>query len=172
MGFKTYISSLIELQKLLIDSITKKDNKMKLNQAGIDLVKDFEGCYLTAYPDPGSGGDPWTIGYGATGPDIHPGLVWTQIQADNRLMLDLALCADQVTKVITTKISDNAFSALVSFAYNCGIGNLKSSTLLKLVNSNALDHAADEFPKWNKASGHVMAGLTRRRLAERALFKA
>lgn len=143
---------------------------MKLNQAGIDLIKHFEGCKLAAYPDPGSGGDPWTIGYGATGPDIKKGLIWTQKQAEDRLVSDLEATANKVTKLLKATIPDNAFSALVSFAYNVGVHNLANSSLLHLINAGNRGWAAHEFDKWCHAAGKTMPGLVARRAAERELF--
>jgi len=127
-------------------------------------------------------GDPWTVGWGSTGLDyfnldaqgkptkIGPNTQWTQVQADQRKTTDLERFCKQVNDLVTSNINDNQFSALVSFAYNCGVGNLSGSTLLKRVNEGKFQEAADEFLKWDKAKGQVMAGLTRRRQAERALF--
>jgi lysozyme len=148
------------------------------SDACIHLIQKFEGCEkrqpddtFTAYPDPGSGGDPWTIGWGSTGADIKRGVEWSQQQCNDRLAGDLAAFAAKVANVIgTAATSQHQFDAMVSFAYNLGIGNLQSSTLLK--KHKAGDHAgaALEFAKWNKAAGKVMAGLTRRRAAEAALY--
>lgn len=145
---------------------------MKLNEAGISLIKTFEQCRLRAYPDPATGNDPWTIGWGATGPDVKPGVIWTQDQADKRLATDLELVCNKIMPMIKTPLTDNQFSALVSFAYNLGEGHLHSSALLKLINSGDVTKAANEFPKWDKAAGKEMPGLLRRRLAEQRLFKA
>jgi lysozyme len=145
---------------------------MRLNQRGIDLIKSFEGCRLKAYPDPATGSDPWTIGWGHTGPEVHPGLTWTQKQADDCLTNDLEHFSQGVKALINIDLTDNEFSAIVSLAYNIGIGNLKHSTLLKLVNAGAMSQAAKEFYKWDMANGKVMAGLVRRRISERALFNS
>jgi len=153
---------------IVVSSVTAPVPSM--NQAGIDLIKSFEGLELKAYPDPGTGGDPWTIGYGHTGPEVKPGLVWTQEEADAALVKDLDKFVSGVTALLTSSVTPNQFSALVSFAYNCGLANLKSSTLLKKVNAGDIAGAANEFPRWNKAAGKVLAGLTRRREAEKALF--
>lgn len=143
---------------------------MKLNKAGIDLIKSFEGCKLKAYPDPATKSDPWTIGYGHTGPEVVKGLVWTQEEADRALNKDLDKFCKSLTSIIKCKLSENQFSALVSLVYNIGTGNFRKSTLLKLINTNELSKAALEFPKWSKANGKQMAGLLRRRLAEQELF--
>lgn len=145
---------------------------MTPSKACADLVKQFEGCVLKAYPDPGSGGDPWTIGVGATGPGISKGVVWTQQQADDRLMADLARFGRGVWNAIGEKeTTQNRFDALVSFAFNVGLGNLLSSTLLRKHVAGDYEGAAAQFIRWNRASGKVMAGLTRRRAAEAALYR-
>jgi lysozyme len=134
------------------------------------LIKPFEGCKLKAYPDPGTGGDPWTIGWGATGEGIGPGVVWTQDQADNRLLVDVLRVERAVRKLLTVSLADHQLAALISFAYNCGLRALGGSTLLRLVNAGDFPGASAQFPKWSRAGGRVMAGLVRRRAAERACF--
>lgn len=151
---------------------------MKPSKDCIKLVQDFEGCakkskdgLFDAYPDPGTGGDPWTIGWGSTGKDIAKGARWTQQQCDDRLSGDLETFSAGVHKALGGAPTSQAqFDALVTFAYNVGLANLKSSTLLK--KHIAGDHAgaAQEFARWNKANKKVMAGLTRRRAAEAALY--
>ena len=142
------------------------------------IVQEFEGCAkkqsdgsFMAYPDPGSGGDPWTIGWGSTGSDIKKGVVWTQKQCDDRFTEHLAEFAGQVSKLLgSTPTTQSQFDAMVSFAYNVGVGNLSASTLLKKHKAKDYKGAAAEFARWNKAAGKVMAGLTRRRTAEAALY--
>lgn len=137
------------------------------------LIKRFEGCMLGAYPDPGTGGDPWTIGWGTTGPDIHKGLVWTQDQANERLAADVEKFAHQVDTLIgPASTTQSEFDALVCFAYNVGLGNLGSSTLLKLHKAGRVQEAAEQFVRWNKAAGQIMRGLTRRREAEAELYRS
>ncbi|EKN8446792.1 lysozyme [Salmonella enterica] len=143
---------------------------MKTGSQGISLIKQFEGCRLNAYPDPATGGAPWTIGYGHTGNDVRPGMVWTQVQADSALISDLAQCERAISRLVKVTLTQNQFDALVSFVFNVGSGNLQSSTLLRKLNSGDYKGGADEFPRWNKAAGKVMAGLTKRRAAERELF--
>ena len=137
-----------------------------------DLIEHFEGCELKAYPDPATGGDPWTIGYGHTGPEVHPGMVITQAEADALLRQDAEKVAKQVAPMVHVPLSQQEFDALVCLVFNVGIGNFAKSTLLKKLNAGDYDGAANELPKWNKAEGKVMAGLTRRREAERELFNA
>lgn len=140
---------------------------MNINQAGLDLIKSFEGCKLQSYQDVVG---IWTIGYGAIGPEVVKGLKWTQQQADDRLKKDVAKFEASVQSALTKPVNPNQFSALVCFAYNVGAGSLKTSTLLKKLNANDPKGAAEEFIRWNKAGGKEVAGLTRRRLAERDLF--
>ena len=134
-----------------------------------DLIKNFEGCKLEAYPDPATHGEPITIGVGHTG-GVKLGDVITQEQADEYLVSDVSHAANAVNQMVDENMTQGQFDALCSFAFNLGIGNLKNSTLLKKLNSGDIQGAADQFLVWNKAAGKVMAGLTRRREAERALF--
>jgi len=146
----------------------------KTSPAGIDLIHSFEGLRLTAYPDPGTGGKPWTIGWGATtdevGAPIQPGTVWTKERADARFVRHLAQFEDAVAKLcpVTTQ---GQFDALVSFCYNVGEGSLKESTLRRLHNEGDYANAAAQFVRWNKAGGQIMKGLTRRREAEAKLYR-
>jgi lysozyme len=151
---------------------------MEPSQACTKLIQQFEGCAkkrpdgsFEAYPDPGSGGDPWTIGWGSTGADIKRGAVWTQQQCDDRFTEHLDEFAGKVAKLLgDAPTTQHQFDALVSIAYNVGTGNLGSSTLLRKHKAGDHEGAAAEFAKWNKAAGKVMAGLTRRRAAEAALY--
>ena len=136
-------------------------------QRGIDLIKQFEGLRLTAYQDMVG---VWTIGYGHTGRDVKAGMTITQQQAEQLLINDLAQFERGVNDLVTVQINQNQFDALVSFSYNLGVGALQKSTLLRLLNAGSYQPAADEFPRWNRAGGNVVAGLTRRRYAERQLF--
>lgn len=143
---------------------------MKTSDAGIDLIKTFEGLRLDAYPDPATGGDPWTIGYGHTGPDTHKGLTIDEAQAEALLRKDLARFEACIDACVHADLTQGQFDALVSLAYNIGCWNVRASTLVKLLNAGQAD--ADQFLRWNKAAGKVMAGLTRRREAERDRFLA
>jgi len=139
---------------------------MVLNDRGLEIVKEFEGCMLSAYRCPAG---VWTIGYGHT-EGVKPGMVITKAQAEKLLISDLEEYAQAVKRNLMVILNSNQFSALVSFCYNVGEGNLRKSTLLKRVNNEEYESAADEFLKWNKANGRILEGLTRRRKAERALF--
>lgn len=147
---------------------------MQTSHEGIALIKGFEGCRLTAYPDPGTGGAPWTIGYGWTHPidgkPVKPGMTIDQETADRLLKTGLVSYENDVLKLVRVKLTKGQFDALVSFAYNAGSRALSTSTLLKKLNAGDIKGAADEFLRWNKAGGKVLNGLTRRREAERALF--
>ncbi len=143
-----------------------------VNQATIDLIKRNEGCVLDAYPDPATGGDPWTIGYGHTGPDVAEGLSITQERAEELLRQDLGRFQDGVDDLIAENatISDSQYGAMVSLAFNIGLGNFRASSVLRDHNAGDNQAAADAFRMWNKAAGKVMNGLTRRREEERTLY--
>lgn len=147
---------------------------------GISFMHYFETCKLRAYPDPGSkNGEPWTIGWGHTGPEVKPGLEWTQQQADSVFVDDLRRFERDVLSLVKVSLTQGQFDALVSFAYNVGSDidadtipeGLGDSTLLRKLNNGDYDGAAREFRKWNKNDGKVMRGLTRRRVAEECLFR-
>ena len=141
---------------------------MKLSQAGLDLIKRFEGCKLKAYQDAAG---IWTIGYGHTGPNVHDGLTITQKQADDILAQDVGRFASGVAANVRVSLTQSEFDALVSFAFNVGLGAFKTSTLLRLLNDNAdRNVVASQFLRWNKAGDKVLEGLTKRRNAEKALF--
>lgn len=140
---------------------------MNTSQKGVDLIKSFEGLKLTAYKD--SVGIP-TIGFGHTGPDVFMGQVITESQADSILKADLTKFEKGVAELIKVPLNENQHAALISFSFNLGLGNLKSSTLLRKLNSMDYAGAANEFERWNRAGGKILSGLTRRRLAEKELF--
>lgn len=163
------------LGPVTLNTIAKKlgmESGRYVSSAGQALIKSFEGCKLAAYPDPATGGDPWTIGYGATGAGIYKGIVWTQDQADKRFGEDIAAFGDSVSALIgAAPTTQGQFDAMVSLAYNVGIGNLKESTLLRLHKEGDYTGAAGQFARWNKAAGKAMAGLTRRREAEAKMYR-
>lgn len=145
-----------------------------INQAGLDLIKTFEGRKLVAYPDPATGGEPWTIGTGATyyadGSKVKRGDRITEAEADELLAAHVAEFAEGVDKMLLIETSDNQFAAMVSLAFNIGMAAFSRSTLLRKHNGGDYRGAADEFLRWNRAAGRVMRGLTRRREAERELY--
>lgn len=138
----------------------------------VNIIKKWEGLKLEAYPDPATGGAPWTIGYGATGPGIVKGVRWTQRQAEDRLAIDIDRFMKGVRSVVKGKVRDTELAAMTSLAYNIGVSAFKSSTLLRKFNTGDKEGAANEFTRWNKAGGKVMRGLTNRRLDEQALFRS
>ncbi len=137
---------------------------MKINSKGLELIKSFEGCRLTAYK-PVKAEKFWTIGYGHYGADVTQGMTITQAQAEQLLKQDLAKFEGYVEKYVSIPLTENQFSALVSFTYNCGAGNLQ-----KLVRNRNTAQIAEAILLYNKASGKVLNGLVRRRKAERELF--
>lgn len=145
----------------------------KLSQKGLELIKQFEGLSLTPYVCAGGIN---TIGYGNTyytnGKKVSlKDKAITKQQAEELLKHSLSTYEKAVDSFCRDDISQSNFDALVSFAYNLGTGALQKSTLIKKVNANPKDVTiADEFLKWNKANGRVLAGLTRRRQAEANLY--
>lgn len=144
------------------------------------LIKPFEGYAkrlpdgrCQAYPDPASGAEPWTIGWGSTGKHVKPDTTWTEAQAQQELENEVLNFAVGLLKLspVLWRVSDYKFAALISFAYNCGLGNYRISTLKKRVDAQDWFGAQEEILKWNKASGRVMKGLTRRRNAESVLLR-
>lgn len=144
---------------------------MQTSDKGIALIKQFEGCKLTAYQD--SVGV-WTIGYGWTQPvdgkPIRAGMTIKQETAERLLETGLVSYEIDVSRLVKVSLTQGQFDALVSFTYNLGARSLSTSTLLRKLNAGDYAGAADEFLRWNKAGGKVLNGLTRRREAERALF--
>lgn len=143
------------------------------------LVKPFEGCakvlpdkMVKAYPDPGTKGHPWTIGYGSTGPNVNRDTVWTMEQCEQELDHHLTYFTTNVLKMSPSllKATPNQLAAVISWAYNCGLGNYRISTFKKRIDAGNWVGAREECVKWNKAAGRVLPGLTRRRLAEASML--
>ena len=140
---------------------------MKISAAGIELLKQFEGCRLTAYQD--SVGV-WTIGFGTTA-GVKEGQTISQVKAEEYLRSDLAIFEKAVTESIKVPVNQNQFDALVSFTYNVGVSAFRSSTLLNLINEKTDKKVvAAEFSKWVKAGNQTLPGLVSRRKAESELF--
>ena len=143
-----------------------------INERGIEIVKSFEGISLEPYLCAGGVN---SVGYGATvGSDGRPidldmGAI-SEDEAEALLVRDLETSEGWVSRLIKTALSENQYSALVSFTFNLGAGSLQRSTLRMKLNRSEFQSAADEFPKWRMAGGRVLAGLVRRRAAERKLF--
>lgn len=140
---------------------------MQISKAGIELIKRFEGCVLTAYLDVVGVA---TIGYGHTA-GVKLGDKITQAQADAMLETDVMLRVGAVNNLVRAPITQGQFDALCSFAYNVGVGNLQRSTLLRMINRGEAADAAEQLLLWDKAGGKKFAGLTRRREAEKALYE-
>ena len=137
-----------------------------INTAGLELIKRFEGFRGEAYLCPG---DVWTIGYGHT-EGVREGDTCTTAEAEQWLRADLRVAERAVAESVRVPLTDNQFAVLVSFAFNCGAGNLRRSTLLQELNKGHYFAVATELPKWNMAGGQVQAGLVRRRAAEVELW--
>lgn len=139
-----------------------------VGEAGLALIKQFEGCRLTAYK-PVSTEVYWTIGWGHYGPDVKEGQTITQAEADALLLADVQRFADAVDNPaycpLTAQLNANQRDALISFTYNCGAGNLQT-----LCKGRTLSQIRDAMALYNKSGGVVLAGLSRRRAAEQALF--
>lgn len=180
-----------ELEKLAPDTVPGSPAKTAppsaVSPMGVALIQQFEGCArrrpdgrYEAYADPGTGGAPWTIGWGATGTDgfapdpgarIGPGTVWTGAQCNARLEADLARYAAEVAKAIgPAPTSQRQFDALTSFHYNTGAIARASLTRKHVAGDHA--GAAREFARWVRAGGRVLPGLVRRREAEAALYRS
>jgi lysozyme len=151
---------------------------MNLSAEGRAKIEGYEG-YHARLPDGGCKAyqetfhgkkDKWTIGYGCT-EGVYEGLVWTKEQSDAAFERELSKFESAVNRLVTVPLNQNQFDALVSFSYNCGIGALQSSSLLKKLNKGDYDGAAGQFQFWNHAGGGVVAGLTQRRASEASLFR-
>jgi GH24 family phage-related lysozyme (muramidase) len=138
----------------------------KINQAGLELVKSFEGLRLNAYQD--SVGV-WTIGYGST-KGVKRGQRITEEEAEELLREDLSTAEAGVEAALAEDVTDNQFAACVSLAFNVGVGAFRKSSIVKFINSGDPLLAADRFLLYDRAGGKKLAGLTRRRKAERKLF--
>lgn len=175
------------------------NENLALTLDDLTLTKQSESCVLHAYPDPASplarklqaigqwkkvlagapiapsllslSGKPWTIGWGHTGPEVHYGLVWTQEQCDVQLLADMRKSEANVREEVKIPLTREEFIALCDFDFNIGNAAFDTSTLLRRLNAGDIDGAIAEFAKWNKAGGHVLAGLVKRRDAERLLFQ-
>lgn len=139
---------------------------MKTGINGFNLIKEFEGLRLHTYKCPA---DRWTIGYGHTA-NASANDVITEAQAISLLYQDVAKSERAVNQYVRVPLTQNQFDALVSFVFNLGVGNFRTSTLLKKLNAGDYDDAAKEFGRWIHAGGKALPGLVRRREAERALF--
>ena len=141
-----------------------------IGAAGLELIKQFEGCRLTAYkPVPNE--KYWTIGWGHYGPDVQQGQTITQERADALLIQDCQAAANAVDNPsncpLTSTLNANQRDALISFTFNCGSGCLKT-----LCKGRTLEQICGAMALYNKGGGKVLPGLVRRRTAEQELFDA
>lgn len=138
----------------------------KVSEAGVAMIQEFEGCVLSAYKDTGG---VWTIGYGHTGADVYEGLIITQATADALLQADLAEFETGVEQMLMRDVSQEQFDALVSYAYNCGLGALSDSQMFAHVNRGDDESAVQE---WTRGWEDAEEGLQRRRQVEADLYES
>lgn len=139
---------------------------METSQNGIDLIKHFEGCRLKPYL---CSANVLTIGYGHT-KDVVENMSITEDTAEVLLQQDLKEFEDHVNRLVEVHLNQNQFDALVSWTFNLGAGNLKTSTMLKVLNQRKYDEVPEQMQRWNKSAGVVNKGLVKRRGAEALLF--
>jgi lysozyme len=144
---------------------------MQITDEGLELIKQFEGFRARAYRDAVG---VWTIGYGHTSmagaPEVRPGSEVSQAEAETILRRDVEIFARGAREAVKVPLNDAQFSALVSFAYNVGLGNLRKSSVLAAINRKDFAAVPRRLQLWTKAGGRVLPGLVRRRGAEAALF--
>ena len=173
----TALDAAIEAAKEIPQGPVPGAPSSSVSARGLALIKRFEGCarrrpdgMIEAYPDPGTGGAPWTIGWGATGDGIGPGTVWTQEECDARLERDVTRHAAEVEAAIgNVPTTQGQFDALVAFHFNTGA--IGRATLTRKHRAGDYSGAEREFGRWNRAGGRVLKGLVRRRAAEAALYR-
>jgi lysozyme len=141
---------------------------MTLSDAGLRLIKEFEGLRTEAYRCPAG---VWTIGFGTTR-GVKPGQVITEDEAEAMLRADVERFAQGVSERIQVPVTQGMYDSLVSFSYNVGLAAFSKSTLLRLLNQSKYDLAASEFSRWTRGGGRILPGLVKRRAAERALFES
>lgn len=144
---------------------------MRVNEAGLALIRCYEGFRAKAYRCPVG---VLTIGYGHTSmagpPEVRAGMVMSKRQAEEVLSADVAVFASEIARFIRPALTSNQFSALVSFAYNVGVGAFRKSSVLAAVNRNDFDSVPRRLNLWVKAGGRVLSGLVKRRASEGQLF--
>ena len=139
---------------------------MKPSEKGLALIRQFEGLRLSAYK---CSANVASIGYGTTA-GVKMGQTITREEAEQRLRADAQRFADHIAALVKVPLNQNQTDALIAFVYNIGPTAFAKSTMLKLINRGLIEDAANQFLRWNRAGGEVLAGLTRRRMAERDLF--
>jgi lysozyme len=143
---------------------------MKLSFDDTKIIRKFEGFSLTAYPDPVTKGDPWTIAWGLTGPWVVPGLTLTYQEAEDQFMSRIDQFCSQLDSIIKVPVTKNQYIALLSFAWNVGIHRLAGSSILTYLNNNQYNTACDHFLDYVYAKGKYIKGLENRRKQEQILF--
>lgn len=133
-----------------------------------ELIKKWESLQLTAYPDPGTGGEPWTIGWGHT-KNVCPGQTITEDDAERFFEEDFHEVLKQLTE-LNLSVNENQFNALASFVFNVGINQFKNSTMFTLISQGKIQDAAAQFDRWVHAKGKRLNGLVKRRAEEKELF--
>ncbi|MGX7004124.1 lysozyme [Caballeronia sp. KNU42] len=174
------------------------NDNLKYSEQGMALTQDAETLYLFAYPDPASplatelqrrglwqstlrgqpipaslltlSGAPWTGGWGHTGPEMRYGMTFSREQAVAWLRQDVASAEATVKRLVRVELNQEEYDALVDLVFNIGSGAFDSSTMLRKLNAGDTEGAIAEFARWNKAGGVVLAGLAKRREADRVLF--
>ena len=139
---------------------------MKASEKGLALIRSFEGLRLAAYRCPAGVA---TVGFGST-KGVKMGDTVTKAQAEAMLCDDVQRFVDHIEALVKVPLNQNQTDALAAFVYNIGPAAFAKSTMLKLINQRLFDDAANQFIRWNRAGTEVLAGLTRRRMAERDLF--
>lgn len=136
---------------------------------GVYHVKQSEGISYVSYPDPATGGAPWTICYGHTGPEVKPGMRVDQAQCDRWLGEDLRDAEYHVQRLVKISLTQGEYDAYVSFVFNVGPYNFAQSTMLRKLNAGDRVGACKEFPRWVYANKKVLNGLKVRRYEEQAM---
>jgi len=175
---QNWIGWLMDLMRSFLSQIIKRVDaaavakastyrtQMNIGTKGLEMIKHFEGLELNAYQ---CAAGVWTIGYGHT-KDVQQGMVISENTANEMLVEELNEYESYITGLVTVELNQNQFDAMVSWVYNLGVGNLKASTLLKVLNAGDYAGVPAQMMRWNKAGGKVLEGLTRRRQAEADLF--
>jgi lysozyme len=157
---------LLVMALLCCQPIVTYEDYVKASTKAFGLIKEREGLRLVAYPD--SKG--YAVGYGQTGPDIVKGTTITVDQAEAYLRGHVTSLEERISALIKHEITQNQFDAIVSFVYNVGLGNFKSSTMLKLINEGKANEAGSELLKWTRVKGTFSPGLLVRRKKELELY--
>jgi lysozyme len=144
------------------------NDQLQFSPSGIALLETFEALRLQTYRDIRG---IWTIGWGHTGPEVVPTLTWTRMQADTAQQEDVMYASKAVKELVSVKLNQNQFDALVCIVFNIGVNAFKTSTLLHLLNSGDYAGAAEQFGKWIYAGTVISSGLVNRRKAESNLFQ-